>query len=189
MPHVNGHFFKIMLLVFIGAVTTIAVMGSVYSPDNATQILGFCGLIVAQLVGMLQGAVASEKIEATAVKVEEVAKDLKENTSKTDRKLDSISQDGKTVILNTNSALGHALELTARATARTAELSGEQADVEIAKLAREASDKHQENQAKVEAKDAKVKAKDQNTTLQVAKDTVDGAASEIKEKIDDIPVK
>ncbi len=54
------------ILVLIGLVAVIGVVGVIYSPLNSIAVMGFCSMIAAQLLNLLQGYKAAAKAEEVA---------------------------------------------------------------------------------------------------------------------------
>lgn len=56
---------KNSILIAIGVVAAMGVVGSIASPANTTQILGFCTMICVALLGLLQNIKVAEKLDTT----------------------------------------------------------------------------------------------------------------------------
>lgn len=125
------------ILVAIGVVAGIGVMGSVFSPNNIVQILGFCSLITVSLLAHLQSMRTAQqtqeqnaeqldevKAQATiaATKVEKVASVLESATKRSDAQTAQIVEVVKETKTLVNSGSLIQLKINQRSAIRLAEL-------------------------------------------------------------------
>lgn len=78
------------ILIALGVMVSVGVLGAVTSPENTTAILGFCTLVIVQLLALLAQISTAKKLDASAEKVEEFETALVEKNIRTNGKLDSI---------------------------------------------------------------------------------------------------
>lgn len=158
------------ILVAIGVVAGIGVMGSVISPNNIVQILGFCSLITVSLLAHLQSMRNAQqtqeqnaeqldevKAQATiaATKVEKVASVLESATKRSDAqtaKIVEVVKETKTLV---NSGSLIQLKINQRSAIRLAELLPN--DPEVIKD-RDAANKMVEDHEKAQASASAEKA-------------------------------
>ena len=135
---------QVSILVVLGVVVAIGVGGSILSPTNAVQIIGFCTLISVSLLALL-------KSETTEQKVAEVKSDLAASDAKTVAQLNKMEVTGEKTHILVNSNMGVQLKLSAAALRRLANLTSDPDDVEAATLAETMLAEHNKKQAIVDA--------------------------------------
>lgn len=132
------------ILIALGFVVATGVIGSVFSPQNVINILGFCGFITVSLVGLV-------KAGATAEKVEEVKVDLKKTSKEQSETLSEIKDTGEKVHILVNSNMGIQLRLNAVQSRRLADITKNPDDIKAAALAQSMLEEHEKKQAVVDA--------------------------------------
>lgn len=132
------------ILIALGFVVATGVIGSVLSPQNVINILGFCGFITVSLVGLV-------KAGATAEKVEEVKVDLKKTSKEQSETLSEIKDTGEKVHILVNSNMGIQLRLNAVQSRRLADITKNPDDIKAAALAQSMLEEHEKKQAVVDA--------------------------------------
>lgn len=163
------------ILICVGGVFTIGIAGSYLSPSNAVQIFGFCGVVIAQLITILQSRRNAVKVEATAakaevaatkaavkveeaaVKVEEVKKVLGLTSEDTSVKLGGLATTLEDVKLTgeknhelVNSRYGAELRISMMALKRIADRDGNKDDVAAYQEAERYWKEHEAKQAKAD---------------------------------------
>jgi hypothetical protein len=139
------------ILLALGFVVATGVIGSVLSPVNVIQILGFCGFITVALVGLV-------KANDTADKVAEVKVDLARSSEAQVEKLTKIEETGEKVHTLVNSNMGVQLRLNVALSRQVASLTinpeEKMAAIKAAKLAEALLHEHEAKQGIVDRKDA-----------------------------------
>jgi len=135
---------QVYVLAAIVMTVGIGIIGSARIPESMIPILGFCGVITANLFTLLK--VDSAAIE-TAQKLDETvtttASTLKDSDANTNGKLDTIHK-------LVNSDRGAQLNISALALRRVADMSKDPKDATIAGLAESAYAEHVKRQAEVD---------------------------------------
>ena len=142
---------QVSILIVLGVIAAIAVGGTVLSPANAIQIMGFCTLIAVSLLALLKSETTSIKIEEAAKKVEEVKTDLAASDAKTLVQLNKMEETGEKTHTLVNSNMGVQLKLNAAVTKRLANMTQDKNDIEAAELAATMLTEHEKKQAIVDA--------------------------------------
>lgn len=149
------------IVICIGVVASIGITGSSFQPQSSVQILGFSGVICAQLIAILQSRRNAIRVEKTAEKaaehVAEVKEILRDESSKTSDKLNGLAQVvdnnidiSKKVLIHVNKKYGDGLEVAMKASVRLAEMSGQLDDVKNAEKATRLYKEHMEGQQRID---------------------------------------
>jgi hypothetical protein len=143
--------FNKSLLLALGFIVATGVVGSILSPSNTIQILGFCGIASVGLLGMIKADTVAEKVEQ--VRVDQV----KTNEVQVG-KLTKIEETGEKVHTLVNSNMGVQLRLNAALSRQVANLTinpeEKEAAIRAAELAESLLHEHEIKQTVVDRKDA-----------------------------------
>ncbi len=164
MPDTGGNgATQTTILIAIGVDAICGITGASISssPQSATLILGFCGMIATQLFSMLQQARAAKKVEEAtvavqhkveevAVKAEEVKASLKQTTADKNARLDAIEKTGLATHTLVNNNMGLQLKLTEIATKELADVTGKPEHIRAAAEASRLYKDHMTKQAVVD---------------------------------------
>jgi hypothetical protein len=135
------------ILLALGFVVATGVIGSVLSPSNVIQILGFCGIVTVSLVGLV-------KQNDTADRVAEVKVDLARTSETQGVQLEKIAETSEKTHTLVNSNMGIQLKLGMELSEFKAVTTGKSEDIQASKLARTMYEEHVKKQAVVDGKAA-----------------------------------
>ena len=135
------------------ATVAIAILGVIFSKENAVLVIGFCSVVCTSLLGLLKAISTDEKLdkvadkaEVAAGKVEEVKTALVEKGEERDKKLDAIAETGDKTHKLVNSAMTVQLKLNAVMSRRLADVTKTTEDEKAAELAESMLATHEANQ-------------------------------------------
>lgn len=167
MPKTGSELSKTSILIALVLVIAITVLGSVFSPTNAIQIIGFGALTTASLFTLLRMEKTSDRVEQVAVKAEEVKQTLLDSNLETKKSLASqghaiatqgtllteVKVTGERTEKYCNSAMGRALRLTATTARAKADITKDPVDLVAADLAEKELGDHEGKQADIDKHD------------------------------------
>lgn len=152
------------ILLAVVVILALGVAGTVLSPANTINIIGFCTLTITSLVTLLKADTAAVKSDeaatkadaaaaeaaAAAAKTAQVKEDLKQTNIRRKAQLDHIEATGEKTHTLANANMGAQLRLNVIASRRLADLTGEPADMAAANLAEKTLREHEAKQAAVD---------------------------------------
>jgi uncharacterized membrane protein len=132
-----------LLVLAVIAVVCAAVIGTIFSGQNAVQVIGFSSLVVVSLLSLA-------KQYFTAQEVEKVKSTLARANTIQEIKSDELMSVAKATHVLVNSKMQVQLELAAAITKRLAVLTGDEADRKAAKTAHDLLEDHKASQTIVD---------------------------------------
>ena len=127
------------ILIALGFTVATGVIGSVLSPSNVIQILGFCGIVTVSLVGLVKSSEVADRVETVKV-------DLAKSSEETTAKLIKIEETGEKVHTLVNSNMSIQLKLGMELSEFKAATTKRPEDIQAAKLARSMYEEHVKKQ-------------------------------------------
>ena len=166
-------------MVAIGVMACVGVVGVAAAPSNAQMILGFCGVVIVQLLAILnqqwsdirksreaaalrqevldaevnrvaEAKAVAEKVAEAAVKVEKATINADDKRTKTSEKLDDLSATARRTEVYCNSVLGRVLRVAAIVTAASAAVQKTPESIAAAEIATKELREHEEAQKKID---------------------------------------
>jgi hypothetical protein len=134
------------ILVAIGFVVASGIIGSILSPANVINILGFCSMVTVSMFSLTKLNEASDRVEQVKV-------DLAATSDSTDRRLGKIAETGEKTHTLVNSNMGVQLKLGMELSEFKAVTTGKAEDIQAAKLARSMYEEHVKKQATVDLRE------------------------------------